>query len=477
MYQHGHGNGAVMPIPGMSVPVGGGAAYQQPSTRSTTAESQQDYLANLNRQRSLNASSQANSAGRGTGDAPKAATGQERTPAKDTQPAQAPDPASAESFILRFSNRENEIYFTSGEIFSLLATKARRAKVSADGIQVQSLGGGRGPFQAVVSRALGELILDDEEIELVKTDPAHESVERSVFEVARLDAQGRVFDEGTKQRIMDVRRARGAERDKAERDRTYRFFVDGGPEMLLMMTSEPEAHKELFIEAVEYVMKRIPTREKYNFTSQMDDIGNEQNSIILFVVRPNDMSETDFLRQIMWSELKYAIIRTNMNPCKVRITRELSNAAKVKACCFMPGCQELGKFECGARTRAMDGIRLPSNFTFERDNAKRQRQASVAAERQANKKRMLEVLGESAKSPHVCRRYRQGRCTRHMFDLHQRPADISCEFTHGDIIETMQIPCKTQGNCEDMGCPYLHPQERQAKALDEYGMVRTQPEP
>jgi hypothetical protein len=126
----------------------------------------------------------------------------------------------------------------------------------------------------------------------------------------------------------------------------------------------------------------------------------------------------------------------------------------------------------------MEGIRLPSNFTFDSDlNGKRERQAQAATDREANKKRLMEALGVHAKSPNICKRYRQGRCTRHLFGLFERPADESCEFTHGTLEQTMQIPCKLQHGCTDLGCPYLHQPERQAKALDEAGKLRSAAQP
>ena len=473
---YGHDTGTAVPIPGMTAPVGMDTAYQQPNGMNDQQwRSEQLTRASYDRRRqeSFNASSQVNSTGRHVLDGQRVAPVPAPTPAGDTPVAAAFDPATAESFILMFTNRENEFYFTTGEIYSTLATKAQRAKVSSEGIDVQTVGGGRGPFMVVVNRALGELIVDDEEIELIKLDPGSETVERALFEVSRRDAQGRAFDDGTKERVLDVRRTRRLEENREERDRTIRVFIDGNSEMLVLKTTKPEEQKALFVKAVEYVKARIPSREKDNYTIVLDDVGREQNTVNLFVVRPRYMSEADFLGQISWSELKYAVINPAMNPCKVRVTRELSIKAGIKSCCFMPDCQAFGRFECGARSRAMQLVRLPSNFTFERDNSKRERQAGAAIEREENKKRLMEMLGVHAKSPNICRRYRQGRCTRHMFCTHGKPADSTCEFTHGDLAQTMEIPCKAHVNCEDLGCPYFHPPARQERALDEHGAPRT----
>jgi hypothetical protein len=75
----------------------------------------------------------------------------------------------------------------------------------------------------------------------------------------------------------------------------------------------------------------------------------------------------------------------------------------------------------------------------------------------------------SEKSTHMCKKYTKGQCRRHMFDTYQRPADSSCRFTHGNREQTGKVACYHKSECSDMGCPYLHPPERQAMAMDANG--------
>ena len=340
------------------------ATYHQPNT-SGIAHMQNlmhQYQAESANQATLNASSQSNSTGHQASSTPASAN-----PNGPVTTESAPAPAAPEErYVLKLSSKENEIYFTTGELYSLLATKAKREKVSIEGIEVQTIGGGRGPFMIVTPPALGVILLDDEQIELVKIDPANEAINRALFEVMRLDAQGRAFDDGTEKRIKDLRRARQLDKNKDECDRTYRFFIDGNTEMLIMKNANPEKHKALFKEVMDFIKARVPSHERDNFTDMLDDVGHEQNVIILFIVRSADMTEAEFLRRIKWHELKYAVIRKDMNPCKIRIMRELALKVGIKACCFLNECMAFGKFPCGGRSRAMANVRLPSNFGRER---------------------------------------------------------------------------------------------------------------
>ena len=70
--------------------------------------------------------------------------------------------------------------------------------------------------------------------------------------------------------------------------------------------------------------------------------------------------EQEFIRGVPWSRIKYLVIDKTMNPIKVRVTKELAALAGIKPCCFMPACAPQGVFACGARSRAMADIRLPS---------------------------------------------------------------------------------------------------------------------
>lgn len=73
------------------------------------------------------------------------------------------------------------------------------------------------------------------------------------------------------------------------------------------------------------------------------------------------------------------------------------------------------------------------------------------------------------KSPGICKKYSKGKCKKHMFDTFQHPADPSCRFTHGNREQTGKVACHFAADCTDMGCPYMHPPERQAKAVDMAG--------
>jgi len=434
-----------------------------PSSNTTSASNMNNIMAPVPAARSLeNALSQST--------APAAAREAETSPAEGGGQIGG-ESERARVTLLRLTNPDNEVTFTTGDIKSVIANIAHQEGLSKEFITPQMLQGGRGPFNVTVSEDLGKYLIEEEEVELIHCEEGAEAILRSIFTVKQLDAQGRVIDDNTEKNIKDARAARRLERNMQERECTYRFFIDGTPEMLIMMAVEPARQQRIFQEAVDYIISQMAIVERYNFTTQIDSTGQELNQVILFVVRSKDTTESVFLRGVNWSAIKYIHIQSDMNPIKVRIMREVAETAGIKPCCFLPECSATGPFACGARARAMERVRLPSNFKSDHDQERRLSKRAREEERGANKQRLMEAVqrASSEKCLGICKKYTKGKCRRHMFDTYQHPADQTCRFTHGNKEETGTVACHFKGDCTDMGCPYLHPPERQAMAVDANG--------
>ena len=404
--------------------------------------------------------------------APAAARGTEAAPAAGVGRVGG-EGERARVTLLRLTNPDNEVNFTTGDIKSVIVNIAIQEGLSTEFITPQLLQGGRGPFNVTVSEDLGKFLVEEEEIELLHCGEGEEAIMRSIFTVKRLDAQGRVVDDDTEKKIKDARAARRIENNMVEREHTYRFFIDGNPEMLLMKAQDPARHQLIFREAVNSILAHMTMSmvERFNYTVQIDSTGQELNQVILFIVRSKHVTELEFLRGVQWSEIKYIHVQLDMNPIKVRIMREVAETVGVKPCCFLPECSATGPFACGARARAMERVKLPSNFKSDYDQERKLSKRAREEERGANKQRLMEAVqrATSAKSTHMCKKYTKGQCRRHMFDTYQRPADSSCRFTHGDREQTGKVACYHKSACSYMGCPYLHPPERQAMAVDVNG--------
>lgn len=387
------------------------------------------------------------------------------------QAGAATDSGGAKVMLLRLSNPQNDVFFNTGDIASVLATLAVRMGVSKDHIVPQADQGGKGPFLVTVAEELGEVLVAEEEVELLHVDSGAEAIGRAVFAVQRLDAQGRAMDSHTEERVRARRAARRLESSREQRERTYRFFLDGPPEMLVMKATDPARHTALFARAQQTLLRAMPAYERSNATVQIDATGHELNQMIVFIVRHESTSEQEFLGAIEWAKLKYLVLEEDMNPIKVRITRELADKVGVRPCCFLRECEGDGRVACAARSRAMRGVRLPTNFPSDaRAQSKREKELRGQA-RVREGERVMEVVREATreKSSAMCKLYRQGRCLKHMFDTYQRPANTTCRFTHGTREQTGQIACHFGDECANVGCPYRHPPDRQAKAVDVNG--------
>ena len=161
-----------------------------------------------------------------------------------------------------------------------------------------------------------------------------------------------------------------------------------------------------------------------------------------------------------------------MNPIKVRIMREVAETAGIKPCCFLPECSATGPFACGARARAMERVRLPSNFKSDYDQERRLSKAS--ARRRAWSKQTTAHGGRAAclvrEEPRHVQEVHQGPMpaphVRHL-PAPRRLRPAASRMVNRE--QTGKVACHLKGACSDMGCPYLHPPERQAMAVDVNG--------
>jgi len=138
--------------------------------------------------------------------------------------------------LLRLTNPKNEVTFTTGDIRSVHANIAHQEGLSKEFITPQMLQGGH----VTVSEELGKFLVEEEEVELIHREEGAKVIQRSIFTVKRLDAQGRDVDDDTEQKVKDARVAKRLEHNQMERECTYRFFIDGTrSEMLIMKTMDP----------------------------------------------------------------------------------------------------------------------------------------------------------------------------------------------------------------------------------------------
>ena len=89
----------------------------------------------------------------------------------------------------------------------------------------------------------------------------------------------------------------------------------------------------------------------------------------------------------------------------------------------------------------MSKVRLPSNFKSDYGQEKKRGKEAREEEHGANQRRLMEAMERvtSEKSPNICKKYRQGRCKKHMFDTFEHPADTSCRLTHGNREQTGMV--------------------------------------
>ena len=95
-------------------------------------------------------------------------------------------------------------------------------------------------------------------------------------------------------------------------------------------------------------------------------------------------------------------------------------------------------------------------------------------EREAREREELRLKAEEArpaKSTAICKKYREGRCVKHMWATFGHEADTTCKFTHGNKEETKQVPCHNGAACFNYGCPYKHDAEREKLSKDENGQM------
>ena len=280
-----------------------------------------------------------------------------------------------------------------------------------------------------------------------------EELESVTFVVYPLDKFGKRQDEESLNKARARTLERGERGGGGDRDRTTLFFLTGNDEMALEGVTS-EYWKLAMQQAVQMVEAECEACERSNWCQTLDpEFRRAQNEAQLFVVRPEGMTAEAFYKTVHWDKIKYLVVPSSPAPIKVRIKREVTLEAGIKACCFQPACDTDLKGYCTARSKAFRGVPSGLNHAWraEKSEMKKARELQASMKREA-------ALGEEAEERRRvrakkknCSHWMLGKCR--YLDPDRRP----CQYGHPAFDDGTNPNCNLGDACMGEGtCPYNH---------------------
>ena len=355
--------------------------------------------------------------------------------------------------LIELSAPENDVAFKAGHITNSLLLTARMVGVTDAGDCVPTMDRGpKGPFRVVVSQELAARLVEDGETE-ISVETEGEELESVTFVVYPLDKFGKRQDEESLNKARARTLERGERGGGGDRDRTTLFFLTGNDEMALEGVTS-EYWKLAMQQAVQMVEAECEACERSNWCQTLDpEFRRAQNEAQLFVVRPEGMTAEAFYKTVHWDKIKYLVVPSSPAPIKVRIKREVTLEAGIKACCFQPACDTDPKGYCTARSKAFRGVPSGLNHAWraEKSEMKKARELQASMKREA-------ALGEEAEERRRvrakkknCSHWMLGKCR--YLDPDRRP----CQYGHPAFDDGTNPNCNLGDACMGEGtCPYNH---------------------